>query len=452
MDSRKKEPLYIQLYEYYKERIEEGTLKEGDSLPSIRRMALERHISRTTVEAAYFQLVAEGYVNAEPGSGYYVNALDYSVLTLGTKIIQEEKIETYNIRYDFATGAVDPNSFNFDIWRRYIKSALRNTERLISYGDVQGEYDLRVAISHYVREKRGVICMPEQIVIGAGMQALLHMLCAIHSNPSSIIFTGINFKQGKAIFDDRGYKTYACGKLDENFEMLKAKQIGLLYTSPSHIQPWGEVMSMKTRLALLKYAREANCLIIEDDYDSEFNYYSRPTPSLQGLDGGTNVVYMSTFSKLLIPSLRICFMVLPSNLMPAYYRKREDYNQTASTVEQIALCQFIRDGHLERQIKKAKKLYVMKKKKLEKTIKKVFQNQIEVQTGSGGFIIKITIQTKYKQEEFIQKAKECGILLKKCEESKKDAVTLLLSCSSVSEEHYEEVFKQLKESWSELIK
>lgn len=440
------EPLYIQLYTYYKKLIEEGTLKAGTKLPSIRRCAAERRISRTTVETAYMQLAAEGYVIAQAGSGFYVTELDYTTLQPAKEPVYLQKEMKEKIRYDFASATVDYKSFNFDVWRRYIKSALRNTDRLLSYGEAQGEYDLRVAICHYVREKRGVVCTPEQIVIGAGMQTLLHILCSLTGIQSPVIFTGSNFKQGKAVFQDRGFVTLTHGRVTSDFSYFEEKNVKMIYTSPSHATAWGDVMPMKTRLELLTFARQNQCLIIEDDYDSEFNYYSRPTPSLQGIDGGKSVVYMSTFSKLLLPSLRMSFMVLPVSLMKAYSEKGRYYNQTASKTEQIALCQFIRDGHLEKQIKKARKIYISKKDLLCQTIEKVFKERVLVKVGPGGFLVRIEVKGEKKSEELVQRAKSIGILVKACESEEEDGhAALLLSCSGVPEESFEEALELLKE-------
>ena len=140
----------------------------------------------------------------------------------------------------------------------------------------------------------------------------------------------------------------------------------------SHINSWGDVMPTQERLELLKQAHENGTLIIEDDYDSEFGYFNRPTPSLQGLDGGENVVYLGTFSKLLVPSIRISFMILPEKLKSAYKKKANAYSQTVSTTDQIALCQFIRDGHMSRRIKKVRKLYSQKAVELNNAIHSVF--------------------------------------------------------------------------------
>ncbi|MBU3196281.1 PLP-dependent aminotransferase family protein [Clostridium algidicarnis] len=438
-------PLYIQLYNHYKGLISSGILKAESKLPSIRRCANERIISRTTVEAAYLQLAAEGYITSKPGSGFYVNDLNYMDIQKHSPIeVKKTNIKSKPL-YDFATSAVDYKSFNFDLWSRYMKSALRNGERLLSYGDPQGEYDLRVVLSKYVGDRRGVICTPEQIVIGAGVQSLLQILCSLTGVRSPVSFAGGSFKQARAVFSDRGFDTISYDNITNDLSSFSKDKVKIIYTSPSHITPWGDVMPMQTRLELLSFANTNDCLIIEDDYDSEFRYYSRPVPSLQGLDGGEKVIYMGTFSRLLLPSLRISFMVLSKELTNTYSNRGKIYNQTASKTDQIALCQFIRDGHLSRQIKKTRKLYMIKSQQLCIAIDKVFGNKAKGIPGSGGFLIQMEVKSELSSKELEKRGANAGVLVRSfnsVNESKYPR--LLLSCSGVSEDNFEEALTLLK--------
>lgn len=441
-------PLYIQLYNHYKMLIASGSLKPGSKLPSIRRCASERMISRTTVEGAYLQLAAEGYINSRAGSGFYVSDLNYTDIQISPPSRYTKSIAKEKPLYDFVSSTVDHKSFNFDLWSRYIKSALRNGDRLLSYGDAQGEYDLRVSIAKYVAERRGVICSPEQIVVGAGVQSLLHILCSLTGVRSPVFFTGGGFAQGRAIFKDRGFDTVVYGPLTNDLHRLEMERVKIIYASPSHSTPWGDVMPIQTRLSLLAFAKAKDCLIIEDDYDSEFRYYGRPVPSLQGLDGGHKVVYMGTFSRLLLPSLRISFMVLPIELMEVYSKIGQDYNQTASKTEQIALCQFIRDGHLEKQIKKARKLYMAKSNQLCLAVNEVFKNQAKAISGPGGFLIQVEVKSDLSSKELASRAKEAGVLVKAFDSVDQSKYPrLLLSCSGVSEEDFEPSLNLLKKAF-----
>lgn len=444
IDRKNESPLYLEIYEYYKNLILLGRMKPGEKLPSIRRCALERQVSKTTIESSYMQLAAEGYINAVAGSGYYVSEVNFEEIKKVMPSYQHQ-VQKEKPLYDFVSSAVDDKSFNFELWRRYMKSALRNTERLVAYGDPQGEYDLRVALMNYAKDARRVVCSPEQIVVGAGVQSLLGIICALIGIQSPICFTGHEFKQGQALFRDRGFETYYRRNYTEDLAFLKEKKAKILYTFPSHMTPWGEVMSMKTRLDLLSYADKSNCLIIEDDYDSEFRYYTRPVPSLQSLDGGQKVIYIGSFSRLLLPSLRIAFMVLPVELMEVYKEKGKYYNQTASTAEQIALCQFIRDGHLKKQIKKARKIYMFKSQELAYCIKEVFGAQANTLPNVGGFLVPFELKSKLSASEIEERALKIGIQLRVADElSHTGWPCVLLSCSGVDQKDFKKSMELLK--------
>lgn len=422
--------LYMEVYDYYKSLILTGKLPKRSRLPSIRRCAAQLGVSRTTVENAYLQLAADGYILSKPQSGYYVTDIA-SHSQKKSENIKKCSTEKNEIMYDFASLKADRESFDFDLWRRYLKSALRQDDRLLSYGEVQGEAELRQVLSKYITENRNVMCNEDDIVIGAGVQSLLNILCGIIGDRKSVFFRDPSFLQGIAIFDDH---KFTLTKSESNADVI--------YISPSHINSWGDVMLTQERLELLKKAHEDGTLIIEDDYDSEFGYFNRPTPSLQGLDGGENVVYLGTFSKLLVPSIRISFMILPEKLKSAYKKKANAYSQTVSTTDQIALCQFIRDGHMSRRIKKVRKLYSQKAVELNNAIHSVFGTRAKTHIGQTGFIIKLELDCELSAEEIIKRAERSGISLRTGEQSEKPQ--LLLSCSSVKTEDFLPAMRLLK--------
>jgi GntR family transcriptional regulator/MocR family aminotransferase len=388
---------YLQVYDYYKEMITTGRLMEGTKMPSIRRCSTQLGLSRTTIETAYLCLAADGYIISRPQSGYYVTGRTAKNPETAAKE-SVGKVPERKIIYNFTSNNVDADSFDFDLWRRYIKSTLRQDGRMLTYGEPQGEYELREVICQYVVNKRNAVCRPENIVIGAGSQALLNILCPLLKEKKSVCFYDTRFAQGMIIFDDYGFKIKK--------DMMNAD---VLYMTPSHMTTLGDVMSVEKRVDILKKCAEHNKLIIEDDYDNEFRYFSKPIPCLQGLSGGENVVYLSTFSKLLLPSIRLSFMILPDSLLPLYEKKKMLYNQTASKSEQLALCQFLRDGHLDSQIRKLKRLYLNKAKTLSTLLEKAFGNKAKVYMGESVFLVHLRIKCGMTSMELREKLLRHGV-------------------------------------------
>lgn len=421
-DNREEGAKYFQLYNYYKKLILDGVLKSNDKIPSIRKCAADFELSRTTVETAFEMLAAEGYVTSKAQSGFYVSDVDFMSLNKPTDN-HKEVAKSVKIKYDLVSSSGDKTSFNFSLWRRYVKSALRQDERLLSYGEPQGEYDLREAISTFVAKERGVVCSASQIVIAAGTQNLIGILCAVIQDIKKVVFIGSDFTGGKAVFEDYGRKVTT---VRESLESSESVFDSFIYTSASHSDNWGSVMTSRERIKLIKYARENRCVIIEDDYDSEFRYYSRSVPSLQGMNGGNGVVYIGTFSKLLLPSIRISFMVMPMEYMEKYNSRKNLYNQTASKAEQIALCQYIRDGHLALQIKKQKKLYISKVRFICQEANKLLSEKIKFSECQSSYLIRVEVETNLSENEVYNKALNYEILLKAVGKEK-NKVKLLLS-------------------------
>ena len=403
-----KECLYLQVYEHYKNLIMERRIPAGSRMPSLRKCSAELKLSRTTIENAYLQLAADGYIVARAQSGYYV-----------TNIAEQKPVSTTSwhanlpsIQYDFASNGVDHESFRFDLWQRYIKSALRQSDRLLSYGEPQGEADLRQVLADYIRQRRNVNCSADDIVIGAGVQSILNLLCPLIHDRKTVSFPNASFVQGSTIFSDYGFEV-----------QYRNKDCDVIYVSPAHMTKWGH------------YAAAKGSLIIEDDFENEFVYFQRPTPSLFNLAGGHGVVYIGSFSRLLLPSIRLSFMVLPPSLSRKYAAVAERYSQTASKAEQIALCQFIRDGHLTSQTKKLKKLYAQKLKALENEVRNTFGSNCTIQTGAAGTSLALTIPYARTGLELKKEARMHGMSLLILEENAA-TITILLSCSSITTDDF----------------
>lgn len=436
--------LYMQLYNYYKELILEGKMKQGMKLPSIRKCAAQLQVSRTTAEMAYMLLAADGYIISRPQSGYYVTGLWHERGAKSEKRGEErgslEKAECIKVHSDFSVTAGGQESFNLDLWRRYVKSALRQSERLITYGDPQGEEDLRQVLSSYLTQNRNVVCSPENIVIGAGFQSLLHILCPLLKERKKVCFLDPNFRQGQAVFEDYG------------FHILETQQVrndaDLLYVTPSHLNRWGDIMPVKDRFLLLQQAADTGCMLIEDDYDCEFAYLNHPAPALQGLDGGNHVIYLSTFSRTLLPSIRISFVILPDHLLEDYEKRKMLYNQTVSKADQIALCQYIRDGHLQSQIRKTRKMYEEKSSYFLELVRKILDGKqygLRITQGKSGMIVKIELPSGISPKELERRMLSRGVRIGVLSDENKKDNGIYLSFTSVPEKYWGSSLKMVAE-------
>lgn len=425
---KKQDSLYMQVYDYYRNLIESGKLGNGEKIPSIRSSSAQLQVSKTTIEQAYMCLCDDGYLVPKNQSGYYVSRR--AEQQKNEKSNQPKTAENKPI-YDFSSSGVDEESFDLSLWRRYVKSALRQTERLLNYGEPQGERELREEIALFARENRNCVCTAPNIVIGAGVQSLLHVLCPLIKERKRIYFADRDYAQGTAVF------------LDHGFEIAEKQSADILYVSPSRTARWGDTMSVSERFKLTEYARSSGKLIIEDDYGSEFRYVNRPTPSLQGLNGGENVVYLGTFSKLLLPSIRISYMILPSELSEKYQKASAVYNQTVSKSDQIALCSFIRDGHLSAQIRKSRKLYLQKSRILCDLLNAEFGETVKIGKTDSPLFVRAAFKTNISLGTLTEKCEKEGLRFIPVKENGKEA-DIAFSVSAISTQKMENGVKVLK--------
>lgn len=414
LDSQRKEPLYIQLYHYFRGEMERGRLSAGTRLPSIRGLAAALSVSKITVEKAYQQLMSEGYIANSERSRYRVNKLATAAFpATGAPLPRPlpPPAAEPKVIYDFASGEMDRNGFDFALWKRYVNKTFLNQERLTGYGSGNGEAELRREIAGYLRDSRGAFADPEQIVIGAGIQNLLHTLCSIlQVDYDSIAFEEPGFKNGRQLFADHGFGIIPVRMRPDGMDMAQLEQsrAKLIYVSPSHQFPTGYIMPIGKRNQLLSWAAQVGGTIIEDDYDSELRYYGRPIPALKGLDRRDAVVYLGSFSKLLPPSIRISYMVLPEKLLAVYRQKAALYKQAASTVEQLALAKYMADGHLERQIRRLRKRYYEKSLLFMAALKRILADKVTVREAESGLHTIVQVKTAATAAQLVARALENG--------------------------------------------
>jgi GntR family transcriptional regulator/MocR family aminotransferase len=460
LDPSRKEPLYIQLYKYFKGEIEQKRIEEGDKLPSIRGLSHGLSISKITVEKAYQQLMSEGYIKNYDRSRYTVNRWEGIALTTVSPL-RADRYQSIQapaedkILYDFASGEMDMEGFDFSLWKRYISKAFLNKGRLVGYGHIKGEEELRSEIMKYIHNSRGVNVHKEQIVVGAGIQTLLHTLCGmLKLEYESIAFEEPGFKNGRRIFTDHSFQIQPVPMKQDGMDMEELVRRGarLVYVSPSHQFPTGYIMPIGKRTRLLRWAEQVSGIIIEDDYDSEFRYFGRPIPALKGLDHKDNVVYLGSFSKIIPPSIRISYMVLPDRLLDVYQKNSSLYNQTASTIEQLALAKFMEDGHLERQIRRLRKLYYEKRVLLLNAITTILGNRVEVNESEAGLHILLRVRSELTAKELAGRALANGCRIAPVRDYYLEISTerlpqIILYFSKIPANEMTKAIQLLKEAW-----
>lgn len=387
-------PLYQQLYNSISGAIEQGRLPQGTKLPSIRKLSEDLQVSRTTVEGAYYQLSVEGFIISRPQSGYYVHtqSLPFSSGKPQRRTVMHSS-DTPKIKYDLSSRSIDSESADIKLWRTYVKDILKQQSAIASYGDPQGEYELRHALAVHSYAIRGVVCDPESIVIGAGTQAILYILCGLmRPFGNTVAIEKGGFARAEQVFNDCGYDiVYTSSDNDGiNINSLYNTSIRILFVNPSESLLTGQPMKMNRRYEILGRAKECDGIIIEDDYNGELRYSSRPIPALQGADS-SRVIYIGSFSKLLLPSVRICYAVLPDCLLSEYKKKAHLYNQTASKAEQLALAKYIREGQLDKRLRRLRKIYYEKSTALVSALTEFFGDTAKLTVFENSLCIDLVL-------------------------------------------------------------
>nr|WP_154984429.1 PLP-dependent aminotransferase family protein [Paenibacillus xylanexedens] len=450
LDERDSVPVYIQLSDHIKREIFRGELVEHSRLPSVRKWAELLGISTTPVEAAYQQLIAEGYVYSEPRRGYRVRAVveGYHDMLLGKSDIhtagnekgvkhvsminrQDQSGSTEvspdlqslrpvtNVTYDFHMSHNDFSLFPYVKWQQYANRVWREESKgLLFYGNPQGEWGLRNEIAAYLGQFRGVRCRPEQIVVGAEQHLLMSLLTQTmlrKGGVRSIAVENPGYRLLPGTFRNYGYEIIPISLDSEgiNLDELDQADVSLAGVSPSHQFPMGMPMPISRRLALLDWAERSGAYLIEDDYDGEFRYSGRPISSMQGLRENAPVIYMGGFSQVLAPAFCVHYMVLPKELVPHFgevYRTVL-FEQSASRLHQRTLELFMREGELGKHIRKMRNLYKRKHDLTVQAIQQHFGDQpgMEIKGEHAGFHLVLRLINPNPADNMVAKALEMGI-------------------------------------------
>ncbi|BAF71880.1 PLP-dependent aminotransferase family protein [Sulfurovum sp. NBC37-1] len=412
LDEKEKKPLHIQLYEAIKEDII-SNYAIGEKLPSIRKVVTLYNLSKTTVESAYSQLYAEGYIESRPKSGYYVCEFYFDSYKKD-KVIPHSKTDAPNksYLYDFFPAQLHTEDFPLKLWKRISAKVLDQNVDFGAYPDGQGEYVLRDAIAKYLQNSRGVACDAKHIIITHGFGDSMELLAKLIQKRYRHFAQEIpGYHIAHKVFAAYGYDIHPIG-VDENgldIEQLKQSQAQIVYITPTHQYPTGATMPIANRLKLIQHMQSIDGLIIEDDYDSELSYHNRPIPSLQGVDRADHVVYLGTFAKALSPAVRVGYMVVPSWIRNLYKDSYDAHFARVSLSTQLTLAHFMTEGHWERHISRIRILNKKKHQTMKNALLKYLGSSCDIIAEGAGLAILIQPTNTFDYQKFKQLAEKAKI-------------------------------------------
>ena len=429
-------PMYRQLYDWFQRAIVSGQLRPGQRVPSTRSLATELKVSRVPVLSAFEQLHAEGYLETFVGAGTCVARSipgDASKPTLGTarkpatqkisRKISQRARELVSMQGDsdlknigaFRVSLPALDYFPVGVWSSLLSRHARNSTReMMAYGDPMGYAPFREAIAEYLGASRAVRCDASQIIVVPGSQLGLQVTArALLDLGDPVWIEEPGYPGAQQALTMAGARLVPVPIDRDGFDvkegMRRCRKARAVYITPSHQYPMGFTMSASRRMQLLNWAARYGSWIIEDDYDSEYRFGSHPVASLQGMDADARVIYIGTLSKVLFPALRLGYVVVPKDLVRAFYSAREATDIFPPTLYQAALTDFIKEGHFARHIRRMRMLYMERRKALGEAIRKQLGEQLEVVDAEAGMHLVALLPPGVNDRTVSRKAAEAGI-------------------------------------------
>ncbi|MFJ7668730.1 PLP-dependent aminotransferase family protein [Lysinibacillus sp. NPDC097195] len=408
-------PKYVQVYENIKQAILLKKLLAHEQLPSKRTLATTLNVSVHTIKEAYEQLLAEGYIYSKERSGYYIAPFDLEWLQQSqSKDVAFLSTSEDTVKFDFNNGHVDKTAFPLKTYQKLLKKHF--TVDVLSTSPWQGEFALRQEIAHYVNRSRGVMCEPSQVLVYSGTQSQLQALCHFFGPEIEVGLEEPGFKRVRVTLQQCGLAIHPI-PVDNLGITVPNKGIHMLYTTPAHQFPLGMFMSMERRVALLQWATLNDAFIIEDDYDSEFRYKGLPIPSLANMDQLQRVIYFGTFSKTLLPSLRMSYMILPKSLVEPFIRFYQEQKSIVSKLDQLVLADFLSQRLFDKHLAKMRTIYRKKQQTLLAAIRSYFSDEFEIIGENAGLHIIVKLPKRLSEQDAIHLAHAVGINVYPCSTS-----------------------------------
>ncbi len=458
------ENLYEYIYRCVKNDIISGKLEAGLRLPSKRAFAENLGVSTITVENAYYQLMAEGYIYSVPKKGYFVSSINLNgVLSKNNTLdfnmnddIKKEHNMSPNFFADFVSNSTNTNYFPFATWAKIIRGILLSRgDELMRSAPVGGVMELRYAIAEHLRQFRGVNVKAEQIIVGAGTEYLYGLIIQLLGHDKVYSLEDPGYRKLHYVYSSNNAKcvSVSMDKKGVTVEGIENAHADVVHISPSHHFPTGIVTPVDRRYELLNWAMESDKrYIIEDDYDSEFRFVGRPVPAMFGMNKNEKVIYMNTFTKSLAPTIRISYMVLPMRLLEKFNSELGFYSCTVSNFEQYTLAEFIQKGYFEKHINRMRNFYRKERDVLIECIKNSKLSAIStVKEADSGLHFLLETEVDLSDDEIIERAAENGIRISCLSQyyidpKKAKAHTIIINYSGISAGKIEESIRLLCDS------
>ncbi len=409
IDRRSSIPLYLQLDTKLRAAVLSGALKEGSRLPATRQLARELGLSRVTVQNTYDQLVAEGFLTTATGVGTFVAEIPLDSLPAagparkldhfapGARLSQRGRLiadtgatTRISMTRPFRPGVPAAELFPLRTWSRlWAKAINRKDSALFGYGPLGGYAPLREAIADHLKNARAVNCGPDQVIVTGGAQQSFALSALALLDPGDLTWGEYpGHTAGRDVLKALGATVLPVPVDSEGLDLAAGRAMHknprLIFVTPSHQQPLGVTMSLRRRLKLLKFAEQCGAWILEDDYDSEFRYTGRPLPALQGLDRSDRVIYTGSFSKVLYPSLRLGYVVVPTDLVEGFITAQIVLSHGTSYLPQQVLAEFIENGSFATHIRKMRVAYAQRQSLLLASLREKANGLLEVEPSEAG--------------------------------------------------------------------
>ena len=438
-------PLYEALYRCIRSDILSHQLQPGDKLPSKRALAENLEVSKITVEAAYNQLLAEGYIRSQEKIGYFVENVErLTVKPTAPALSQPEPVYALDLT---GGGTV---RFPFSVWSKLQREVMLDYgEKLLLPMPNQGIRELRQAIADHLSGFRGLQADPKNILVGAGTDFLYNLLIQLLGRDIAYAVEEPGYGKIRKIYAAGGVRCVSAALDDKGVNPGSLQDARVLHISPSHHFPTGLVTPVSRRKELLSWAERVNGYIIEDDYDSEFRFDAHPMPAMQSLDGSGRVIYMNSFSKSLAPSIRISYMVLPEELMAEFQRKLGFYGCTVPSFEQYTLARFLSRGYFEKHINRMRKFYRARRNRVMEMLKNCpFADNLTILEQDAGLHFLVKVNSTLSDRDLTEKLRSAGIRVH-ClshyfhQENKDDTHCLVVNYANLNEDALREALENL---------